>query len=488
MPPWPADPEKSLKFRNDARLSSANIATLLAWIDAGAPAGQGAASWHEPSTATGWTGAQGRPPDLVISMTREAKIPASGDIPYLRLLVKLPVQEGKWIAACEARPGNASVVHHMAITEVELPEGVSPAAVEGIELLARKMGASAGPSIVRPVVTTLANPDLFDMLAIYTPGAALEEYPDDSGKLLKGGANRYINFNIHYSANGKPSTDRSQVAFWFRDTPPKHQIYRVPMSAETIIANGKELLTDAPGVKAEGTRVAIPPIPPGAPSYELIGITAFTQPVTIYQLHPHAHFRAKDFKYEIVYPDGREQTLLTIPKYDFRWQLAYELESPLKLPAGSKLVVTAHYDNSPNNKFNPAPGEEVHFRDQNQSSDEMFSPFVQYSEDIESPNQAGLPIVEAVGCLEPALDNRGWTLAHASSPTLSKVQAASSSDIGKAARSQLGAGEFQLEGLSFFGPSKYQGETVAITGVLSPGNDRRLNVTSLQTIAERCIN
>ena len=479
MPPWPADPENSLKFRNDARLSGENIATLLAWVDAGSPQGQGAGSLPRPSTANDWTDAEGRPPDLVISMTREAQIPANGDIPYLRFLVKLPITEDKWIVACQARPGNASVVHHMAITEMELPEGVSPADVEALQLLARKMGAATEASVLKPVVTTLANPHVFDMLAIYTPGVALEKYQNDSGKLLKAGKNSYIDFNIHYSANGKASTDRSQVAFWFRETPPKHQIYRVPMSAETIIANGKELLTDAPGVKAEGTQMVIPPIPPGASNYQLIGITAFTEPVTIYQLHPHAHLRAKDFKYQVVYPDGREQTLLTVPNYDFRWQLEYELESPLRLPAGSKMVVTAHYDNSPNNQ-------EVYFRNQNQSTDEMFSPFVQYSEDFESPNEKRLPIMETVGCLVPPAHDEGWVLAQATAPVPSKGEAANSGDILKAARSQLGVQEFHLIGLSAFKPSKHQGEVVAVIGVLSPVGERHLNVTSLQRIAEHC--
>ncbi len=119
----------------------------------------------------------------------------------------------------------------------------------------------------------------------------------------------------------------------------------MPASGETIIADGRQLLTDAPGEKAEGTSVAIPPIPPFAENYEVIGITAYTEPVTIYQLHPHAHLRGKDFKYVVVFPDGREETLLSVPKYDFHWQLAYELDTPLKVPTGSKLIVTAHHDN-----------------------------------------------------------------------------------------------------------------------------------------------
>ncbi|MGO8795179.1 MAG: hypothetical protein ACLQLC_10180 [Candidatus Sulfotelmatobacter sp.] len=135
------------------------------------------------------------------------------------------------------------------------------------------------------------------------------------------------------------------MAFWFQPKAPKHQLFRVPASGETIIADGRQLLTDAPGEKAEGTSVAIPPIPPFAENYEVIGITAYTEPVTIYQLHPHAHLRGKDFKYVVVFPDGREETLLSVPKYDFHWQLAYELDTPLKVPTGSKLIVTAHHDN-----------------------------------------------------------------------------------------------------------------------------------------------
>ena len=125
----------------------------------------------------------------------------------------------------------------------------------------------------------------------------------------------------------------------------------------------------------------IPPIPPFAESYELTGITGYPEPVTIYQFQPHAHHRAKDFTYTVVYPDGREQTVLSVPKYDHRWQMAYELETPLKLPAGSKLVVTAHYDNSKMNMHNPAPEKAVYFLDMNQSWDEMFTPFIQYSID-----------------------------------------------------------------------------------------------------------
>ena len=135
----------------------------------------------------------------------------------------------------------------------------------------------------------------------------------------------------------------------------------MPGATQTIIVNGRELLSDSPGRKAEGTQAVIPPIPPYAGNYEVTGIAAYTEPITISQFQPHAHVHCKDFRYIVVYADGREQTVLSVPKYSFQWQLAYDLETPLRLPAGSKLIVTAHYDNSQNNKNNPAPDRPVYF-------------------------------------------------------------------------------------------------------------------------------
>jgi hypothetical protein len=477
MPPWSADPRASLKFKNDARLSAADIATLKEWVKAGTPKGVDAHQRDLVTAAQDWQGPDGRKPDLVVSMVHDVQIPANGDLPYVQILLPVPVLEDKWVSACQARPGNAAVVHHMAITELKVPDGMPVNDLEGLISFMRQMHLPT--SILQPAVKSES--EAIDMLAIYTPGAATEQYDQDSAKLLRGGKNYYLAFNIHYTANGKPTTDRSQVAFWFRDTPPKHQLVRVAMSGETILANGKELLTDTPGEKAEGTRVAIPPIAAGEADYELIGVTAFTRPITIYQLHPHAHFRARGFQYVAVYPDGREQTLLTIPKYDFHWQLAYELQQPLRLPAGSKLVVTAHYDNSAGNEFNPAPNKEVLFRPQNLSTDEMFSPFVQYSEEVD--NAAGLAVVETVGCLVQQQNQNDWRLIHTTAPASVKEQATNAVAVSKAAQAKPGNEDLQLIGLTAFHPARYKGQVVVVRGVET---DKRLNVTSLVTTSAAC--
>jgi len=257
---------------------------------------------------------------------------------------------------------------------------------------------------------------------------------------------------------------------------------------------------DTPGVKAEGTRVAIPPIPPNDGKYELVSVTGFPEPVTIYQLQPHAHLRAKDFNYSVIYPDGREQSLLNVPKYDFRWQLAYELEAPLHLPAGSKMVVTAHYDNSLNNKYNPAADKPVYFRDQNQSWDEMFTPFIQYSldnQDLPDPGKIGKPlekvapgtleIAEVVGCLgqDPG---SFWTLARASGPVASATQSTTSVAVKAAALTPLGDQRYRLLGMAAFHPSESLGGKVAVKGIVIPrGGQTDINITSLQLVSKACL-
>jgi hypothetical protein len=498
MPPWPADAAKSLKFRNDARLSRQEIETIVNWINGGAPKGNDADPAEEPKNEDGWMHPEGLKPDLVISAEADVHIPASGAIPYVRMLVKVPFMGDRWVAATETKPSNPAVVHHMALSEVALPEGMTAA---DLSQMTKSMGL-AGAAFETPAVSTPSTPAKPDMLAIYTPGSTLEMYGKDSAKLLKGGKNMYVVFNIHYEATGKPETDRSKIALWFTPDQPRHQLFRVNGAGETILANSKELLTDAAGTKAEGTPVVIPPIPPFAENYELTGIMGYPEAVTIYQFQPHAHHRGKDFTYRVVYPDGREQILLSVPKYDHRWQMAYELETPLQLPAGSKMVVTAHYDNSKRNMHNPAPEKEVYFRGMNQSWDEMFTPFIQYSVDGEGPakqenkdgasrqeqsgQKSALDIGEVVGCLE-AGDEGKWLVTHGSQPVTAAVQSTSSAELKKAEAQPLGDQRYSLVGASVFRPSNHRGEKVAVKGILIREADGvRINVTSLQKLAAIC--
>ncbi|HTR26088.1 MAG TPA: hypothetical protein VMI10_19090 [Terriglobales bacterium] len=508
MPPWPADSSKSAKFRNDPSLTQQEIDTLVAWVKAGVLKGDEADLPPAPHFAEGWLHPKGLAPDLVVTLP-ETQLPADREIPYLRSLVKVPVSEDKWIVAMQVLPGNSAVMHHMAITELILPDGMTPENIDKLESVARKLGFANGLN-VHFAVTAPGNSAVYDMLGVYTPGTTIEMYEDDSAKLLKACKNCYLNFNIHYQTTGKAEKDQTRVAFWFAPRAPKHQLLRVPASGETIVADGQQVLTDAPGEKAEGTMVAIPPIPPGAGNYEIVGITAYTAPVTIYQFQPHAHLRGKDFNYSVVFPDGREQSVLAVPKYDFHWQLAYELVEPLKMPAGSKLIITAHYDNSAANEHllhhhghseaetehTTGAEKEVYFREKNQSWDEMFTPFIQYAVDGDgsgaqdeaapSAAQDALSVVEAVGCLERDAGDVWW-LTRAGTPTVTKTQTTSSTEVKTAADRPLGEQRDRLIGVAAFHPSATGGRKVAVKGVLiQAGGERRINVTSLQAAGLGC--
>ena len=115
----------------------------------------------------------------------------------------------------------------------------------------------------------------------------------------------------------------------------------------------------------------IPNIPPGAEYWKISNFKVFPEPATLYALSPHMHLRGKDMKFILTYPDGREQLVLDVPKYDFNWQLYYELQTPKKIPAGSKVTVVTLFDNSAKNRNNPAPEKEVYWSEQ--SWDEMYA-------------------------------------------------------------------------------------------------------------------
>jgi hypothetical protein len=480
MPPWPADPQHSLQFRNDARLSPDDIRTLVAWVDAGSPPGDPSDLPNIPRAAQGWLHPGGVPPDAVI-MLPETDVPAAGEVPYVTHLVKIPFAEDRWVTALQVRPGNGAVVHHMAITEVSAePRFGSDSSP--LALFARNAGFQNGLVVRQPAVAVPGEGGVYDLLGVYTPGQPFEMYGQGAAKLLKGGKDYYLDFNIHYQTTGKPEKDQSAMALWFAAQPPRTQIFRLNGAAESLVVNGKESLTDDPGEKAEGTATVIPPIPPNAGNYEVVGMTAYTAPITIYQLHPHAHLRGKDFTYSVVYSDGREQTLLSIPKYDFHWQLAYDLDQPLVLPAGSKLVVTAHYDNSVNNPGNPAPDKEVHFlAGGNQSWDEMFTPFIQFAVGAQNASERA-EVVETVGCLSQT-SARNWQLDKAAEPVPSTSQATSAAALKADAAKPLGARRYQLIGARFFNPGRHQASRVAVKGVLV---ENSINVTSLQKLAPAC--
>ena len=305
MPPWGADPAHGT-FKNDPRLTQAEIDTITAWVDAGAPRGDDKDLPPLPQFVDGWTIGK---PDAVFTMDEEFEIPASGTIPYKYFKVPTGLTEDKWIQAIEIKPGARAHVHHViAFTQ---PVGQPLNA-----------GGALGPTNIGGV--TPNKPGL-----VFEPGIA---------RRLRG--NQDIVLQVHYTTNGKEAIDRTEVGIIYAKEPP------TKLAAGGMALNPRFV------------------IPANDGNYEVKATQAIAADTMLTSLTPHMHVRGKDMTYIAHYPDGTSETLLSVPKYDFNWQITYQLAKPKLLPAGTKMEVIAHYDNSANNKFNPDPSQDVKWGDQ----------------------------------------------------------------------------------------------------------------------------
>ncbi len=386
MPPWYADPHTStLKFDNDRRLTQAEIATIVAWVDAGAPKGNDADLPPMPKYAPGWTFGE---PDMIIEMPVDFEVPAEGELPMQNFYVPVPFKEERWVEKVELRPGNAAVVHHSIANVVNLPEGtkiVNGRAIRDGAPAAQLNGQSArqtgglSETVQREAFLTqdsFSRSGAFKLVG-QAPGKGFERHhPGTAKRILPG---MYFQFNMHYQVSGRVEKDRSRIGLWFAKKPVTYEVLTKGVT-DTVFIGGKELgETRIVNGKEVKTRGRIPNIPPNVDNWEITGEMTVKEPITLYSFAPHMHLRGKDIKYTLIWPDGRQQVLLDVPKFDFNWQLNYELTEPLRIPAGSKIVSVAHYDNSIKNRYNPAPQKEVFWSEQ--SWDEMFIPWFEYTVD-----------------------------------------------------------------------------------------------------------
>jgi hypothetical protein len=381
MPPWYADPHFSdVKFRNDRRLTAQQIDTISRWADAGAPKGDDADMPKVPDFGSGWKYGE---PDYIIDMPIEYKLPAEGEIDYLTFYVPSPFDRDVFVEKIEMRPSNKAVVHHETAWSTTLRDDIK--IVDGLPYSLD--GKALAKNELRPAGTSVFDAPPQTKLICYVPGRGYEQHRPGTAKRIEGGKNKYIVFDVHYQPSGKPETDRSRIGLWFSKVPVTHEVITemVGGGAGGVRLLGGGVLPPMAPVTTNGiTRVRpkIPNIPAYAEHWEITGITPVPDAITLYGLSPHMHLRGKDVYYKIVYPDGTEKPVLNVPKYDFNWQLFYELDQPLKIPAGSKIVALGHFDNSTNNKYNPAPEKEVFWSEQ--SWDEMYEPYIEYTVDSQN--------------------------------------------------------------------------------------------------------
>jgi hypothetical protein len=353
MPPWFADPHYG-KFSNDPSLPQADIDNIVAWVNAGALQGSPKDMPKVPENMVpGWGIGT---PDVVVEMPEEFQIPAAGTINYRTYNVPTHFKDDLWVVAAEVRPDDRAHVHHAVVTVIE-PGGNKPIGAVEVTPLAqdREKDSHLSPAEIESRLKTerSRSASTEHRLAGYAVGEGPRVIPGGYAKRVPAGST--LSFSMHYTTNGTPGKDRTKIGLVLAKTPPKAEMYM------GLINNGRF------------------EIPPGDPNTKVESEGALLQDIHVWAIHPHMHVRGKDMTYTAVYPDGRRETLLSVPRYRFDWQLDYYLEQPKALPKGTKILVSAHYDNSPANKDNPDPKATVHYGDQ--TWDEMMAGYFTYTID-----------------------------------------------------------------------------------------------------------
>lgn len=320
MPPGQIDGHIG-DFINDMRLEDREVQKLLSWIEAGAHKDGDS----DPLTELTWPTSKWAfgEPDYIIEVPPQ-EIPATGVLDYIHVSVPIDIEEDKWLRGSQYVAGDRTVLHHTLNSLVE--PGAS-----------RRGGFLGG-----------GNADQANITA-YIPGAEPVLNPPNTGGLLKAGST--LNLQLHYTTNGRETTDASEIGLWFY---PEGEVPEKRMSGQCACI-----------FTPNWTH-----IPPGDPAFEQQASVTLRRDAYMHSFTPHMHFRGKYMRFYANYPDGSTEELINIAKYNYNWQLAYTYEEPKLMPAGTVLTAVGAFDNSAQNPYNPDPERSVPWGQQ--SWDEMF--------------------------------------------------------------------------------------------------------------------
>jgi hypothetical protein len=310
MPPWPADPCCG-HFANDRSLTAAEIETLAKWADTGAPKGDLRDAPAEKTWPEGWNLPSH---NLELAMPKAFQVPASGSVEYQYFPIPTGFTEDRWVQAVEVRPGDRTVVHHIVV-------------------YIREAGS-----------TWTGGPTKSDILTVYAPGSTPDSWPEGMAKLIKAGSD--LVFEIHYTPTGKPASDQTRIALVFAKRPPEKRVLTLQLNNDHFL------------------------IPAGEKDFRVSAWGSIPNDALLLSVFPHMHLRGKSFVFALI---DDKNTLLSVPNYDFFWQLSYRLKTPIQLKKGMRIECWATYDNSVNNPRNPDPSVDVTYGQQ--SWEEMMVGF-----------------------------------------------------------------------------------------------------------------
>ena len=318
MPPGQIDTHVGRPIENAAGLSIAEQQTLVHWINAGSPIdGEG-----DPLTELEFEDAKFSlgEPDLVYKVAAQ-EIPATGTVDYRYVPVQLNLDRDVWIKSMEFVPGDNQALHHV-IAYLQSPADRRDRS--------QRSAAARGESV-----------------GGFAPGRQADSFGEDGGRLIPKGSSLLL--QMHYTTYGKATVDETEFGIYLHEAPPRF------VMTEAIAAQRRFM------------------VPPYAKEHKLEGEFLLERDAYLYAMMPHMHYRGKYMNYTAVYPDGSEEMLLSVPKYDFNWQFNYKLREPVFLPAGTRLLARGAMDNSDRNPGNPDPSKPVHFG--LQTMHEMFFGF-----------------------------------------------------------------------------------------------------------------
>jgi len=359
MPPWFADPQHG-RFANDRSLTAAEIETLSRWADDGAPLGDPRDAPAPIRWPEGWQIA----PDHVVTAPAQT-IPAEGTIEWGYLLVPSGFTKDTWVSSIEVRPSSRAAVHHVVVMvrphSSDVPanvvlweqkqrdaKGTAPGqAFSSASRASRILGAS-GESVNRSAVDG-------PVAGVYVPGVPPQDYRTHGAAILVR-ANSDLVLQVHYQTIGKPVSEVTRVGFTIAKEAPARQFVTIVRQPASI---------------SDPKIFRIPAGDPNWPSPPLEAV--FNADAELVWMMPHMHARGKDMTYRLTYPDGRTETILHVPRYDFNWQLGYDVAEPIKVPKGTRLRVDAHFDNSAAKRGNPDPTVDVYAG--TQTWEEMMNPW-----------------------------------------------------------------------------------------------------------------
>ena len=337
MPPWKADSHG--EFQNERRLTESEISTVSAWADSGAPMGDAKDLPPTPKFPDGWNLGK---PDKIVGLQEPFKVGADGKDVYRCFVIPSGATEDQYLRAFEVHPGNKAVVHHV-IAYVDTSGA-------GRKLDAADPGpgytsSGGGPGFIPA-----------GFIGGWAPGNEPEVLPEGVGNLIPKGSD--IVLEVHYHKDGKPETDQTQVGIYYSKGPVHKRV--------------RSLMVINPFLR----------IPAGAPNHPVSANAPIYKDITVLNCTPHMHLVGHDMRVEATVPDNPKKQIVYIPQWDFNWQTTYAFKSPMKLPAGSKVSLLAHYNNSTSNPHNPnVVPKDITWGEE--TTDEMCIAFVAYTVDEE---------------------------------------------------------------------------------------------------------